>query len=173
MSGESFFRIDAFSNSSDQLLVADVEPWIFYPILNTFGFTKRGYNDVVSFVATLFSPRRPATVLGAVILIVVDPVNGQAGVVTVGDRPKAKCLEIIAPFVAHDDASRAVVLVGTVRRVVAAHVDEGPDASQAKRLVTVNRRRGDIGTVHGTPPCRIYGKRKEEQVSSVPISLSE
>src|SRR5690606_4256785 len=74
--------------------------------------------------------RRPATVARLVIAVVVDAVDGEAGLVSVGHSPLMEGTEVV-PFLRDANATSAVAVVRAVVGIRAAVLHAGPHAVQA------------------------------------------
>jgi len=78
-----------------------------------------------------------AAVLGAVVAVVVAPVDFQAVAVAVGQRPAAERLEILPPLGADLDAAAAVAVKFLVLGVIAAGHDGLPESVQVRARLSV------------------------------------
>lgn len=61
-------------------------------------------------IAVLHCVSRPPAVVWAVLAVVVNTINGEPSTITMLERPGAEDLEVIAPFIANEDATCTVVL---------------------------------------------------------------
>ena len=92
---------------------------------------------ICALVAVLFQSGSPAAVIRAVALVVVNAVNGQRVIVSVGKRPVTECREVVKPFLTDFDAASAILVVITFRGITAPGFHVVPDTIEARFMSSV------------------------------------